>query len=196
MKISFLKVAKLATLLCIGFVFASCVSIPEPSEKNSNLLYGNVSFNFSCIPNNYGIPESSTKLNGIDVKFKNVKTGKTLTMTTNSKGEFFKANVPGGTYILQNLKVKVNYGGGYEEEYLANFSKYNLDSAFYFVSVDNAVINLGKIDLDISITDIKYYSWSIRWNKDFDETYYKFCEEHPTSNWISKQWFTPLETAQ
>lgn len=195
MKISFLKVAKLATIFCFGLLFASCASVPEPSEKNSNLLYGNVSFNFSCIPNNYGIPESSTKLNGIDVKFKNIKTGKTLTVTTNNKGEFFKANVARGTYILKSLNAKVDYGGGYAVDYGVDFKKMR-ESDFYFVSVDNVVINLGKIDLDISITDINYYNAYVRWNKDFDETYYKFCDEHPTSNWISKQWFTPRETAE
>lgn len=196
MKVSFLKTATSAALICFSLIFASCASIPEPSKKNSNLLYGNVSFNFTCIPNNYGIPESSEKSNGIEVKFKNVKTNKTITMTTNNKGEFYRTNVPEGTYVFKSLKAKVNYGGGYEAEYIADFCKTPKESYFYFVSLGNVVMNLGKINLDISITDINYYSYYIRWDEDFDETYYNFCMEHPDSDWINKDWYTRKETTE
>ena len=42
-------------------VLSSCASIPEPSEKDNNLIYGQLEFNFSCIPNNYDIPEKSSE---------------------------------------------------------------------------------------------------------------------------------------
>lgn len=181
------------TLLAL-FLFAGCTTISEPKNPDDNLLYGNLSFNFSCIPNNYGIPESSVKLGGIEVKYQNIETKRSIIMTTNNKGEFMRKNVPSGTYILRSLKAKVQYGNSYEAVYEAKIN--NRDSYTYFVSVANSVINVGKIDLDISITDINYYTCNIRWNNDFDLTYEKFCTEHPYSAWLEKNWFTRLETAE
>lgn len=41
-------------MLCSSLIFTGCASVPEPKTAEDNLLYGNVYFNFSCIPNNYG----------------------------------------------------------------------------------------------------------------------------------------------
>lgn len=181
-------------MLCSSLIFTGCSSIPEPKSAEDNLLYGNVNFNFSCIPNNYGIPASSTKKDGIEVNFQNIKTKRIIKMTTNNKGEFMRKNIPDGTYIMRSLKAKVNYGNGYESEYKAEFDRNS--SNFYFVSLANSVINMGVIDLDITITDINYYSWRVEWDKDFSEAYYKFSAEHPNSTWLDKDWYSRMETAE
>lgn len=181
-------------MLCSSLIFTGCSSIPEPKTAEDNLLYGNVNFNFSCIPNNYGIPTSSTKKDGIEVNFQNIKTKRIIKMTTNHNGEFLRKNIPDGTYIMRSLKAKVNYGNGYESEYKAEFDRNS--SNFYFVSLANSVINMGVIDLDISITDMNYYSWRVEWDKDFSEAYYKFSTEHPTSTWLDKDWYNRAETAE
>lgn len=181
-------------MLCSSLIFTGCSSIPEPKTAEDNLLYGNVNFNFSCIPNNYGIPTSSTKKDGIEVNFQNIKTKRIIKMTTNHNGEFLRKNIPDGTYIMRSLKAKVNYGNGYESEYKAEFDRNS--SNFYFVSLANSVINMGVIDLDISITDMNYYSWRVEWDKDFSEAYYKFSTEHPTSTWLDKDWYSRAETAE
>lgn len=139
---------------CSSLIFTGCSSIPEPKSAEDNLLYGNVNFNFSCIPNNYGIPASSTKKDGIEV----------------------------------------NYGNGYESEYKAEFDRNS--SNFYFVSLANSVINMGVIDLDITISDLNYYSYRVEWDKDFSEAYYKFSAEHPNSTWLDKDWYSRMETAE
>lgn len=181
-------------MLCSSLIFTGCSSIPEPKTAEDNLLYGNVNFNFSCIPNNYGIPTSSTKKDGIEVNFQNIKTKRIIKMTTNHNGEFLRKNIPDGTYIMRSLKAKVNYGNGYESEYKAEFDRNS--SNFYFVSLANSVINMGVIDLDISITDMNYYSCRVEWDKDFSEAYYKFSTEHPTSTWLDKDWYNRAETAE
>lgn len=193
---SFCMKKSLLKILCsavIAVSLASCASIPEPSEKKDNLLYGQVEFNFSCIPNNYGIPEASTEKGGIEVKFRNIKTNKTITMTTNYKGEFAKAGIPAGTYIIHSLKKKIKYASAYEAEYSATFDK-NKTTNFHFKPVSNAVVNMGKISLDISITDIGYYRWSVNWGKGYDETYNNFASHYLESAWLDKEWLTPQET--
>ncbi len=182
-------------MLCSSLIFTGCTSIPEPKTAEDNLLYGNVYFNFSCIPNNYGIPTSSTKKDGIEVNFQNIKTKRIIKMVTNHKGEFIRKNIPDGTYIIHSLKAKVNYGNGYESEYEAKFDK-NKTTNFHFISLANSVINMGVINLDISITDINYYSWRVEWDKDFSEAYYKFSTEHGDSSWLDKTWYTRMETIE
>lgn len=186
----------IATLcLCASVIFTGCTSVPEPKNTEDNLLYGNVYFNFSCIPNNYGIPESSTKKDGIEVKFQNIKTKRIITMTTNYKGEFMRKNIPSGTYIIYSLKSKVNYGNGYEIVYEAKFDKYKTTN-FHFMPLSNSVVNLGIIDLDISMNDINYYNWRVEWDKDFSDSYIKFCSEHENSGWINKNWYTRAESLE
>lgn len=182
-----------ALCLCASFIFSGCTSVPEPKNTEDSLLYGNVYFNFSCIPNNYGIPESSTKKDGIEVKFQNIKTKRLITMTTNYKGEFMRKNIPSGTYIIYSLKTKVTYGNGYEDEYEAKFDK-NKTTNFHFMPLANSVVNLGTIDLNISITDINYYIWHVEWDKGFSDSYTKFCSEHENSGWINKNWYTRDES--
>lgn len=55
---------------------------------------------------------------------------------------------------------------------------------------------MGVINLDISITDINYYSWRVEWDKDFSEAYYKFTSEHGDSSWLNKTWYTRIETIE
>lgn len=177
-------------------VLSSCASIPEPSEKDNNLIYGQLEFNFSCIPNNYDIPEKSSEKSGIEVKFRNIKTNKIITMTTNSKGEFYHAGIPEGTYIIYSFKKTIKYGAGrYEADYSAVFDK-NKTTNFHFIPVEGTVINLGKISLEISIKDIGYYSWRVDWDKDFEKTKRYFSEHQPNSPWLDKEWITRHESLE
>lgn len=186
----------IATLcLCASVIFTGCTSVPEPKNTEDNLLYGNVYFNFSCIPNNYGIPESSTKKDGIEVKFQNIRTNRIITLTTNHKGEFMRKNIPDGTYTIHSMKAKVNYGNGYEDVYEAKLDK-KKTMDFRFKPRANSVVNLGIINLNISITDIDYYNWSIEWNTDFSDAYTKFCSEHENSAWIDKDWYNSSESIE
>ena len=188
----------LLKVLCsavIAVCFAGCASIPEPSEKYDNLLYGQVEFNFTCIPNNYQIPESSTEKYGIEVKFRNIKTNNTITMTTNSKGEFARAGIPEGTYIIQSFKKTIKYNAGYEMEFSATFDK-NKTTNFHFTPISNTVVNMGLISLDFSITEIGYYSWNVNWGKGYEGTYETFFANHMESDWLDKEWITPKESLE
>lgn len=114
-------------------------------------------------------------------------------MTTNYKGEFMRKNIPSGTYIIYSLKTKVNYENGNEYEYEAKFNK-NKTTNFHFMPLANSVVNLGTIDLNISITDINYYIWRVEWDKGFSDSYTNFCSEHENSGWINKNWYTRDES--
>ena len=119
-----------------------------------------------------------------------IKTNKIITMTTNSKGEFYRAGMPEGTYIIYSFKKTIKYGAGrYEADYSAVFDK-NKTTNFHFIPVEGTVINMGKISLEISIKDIGYYSWRVDWDKDFEKTKRYFSEHHPDSAWLDKEWIT------
>ncbi len=190
------KILKCLTMLvAMTFLFAGCASVPEPSDKNTSLLYGNVEFNFTCVPNNYGIPLSSTEKAGITVWFQNIKTKKIIKLTTNAKGEILRSNVPEGTYIIHSLSKTINYGAGYKAEYIAKFDQHKTTN-FHFIPVDDSVVNLGLISLDISITDIGYYNWFVNWDYEFERVKANFLYLHRESGWLDKEWLTRRESLE
>ena len=196
MKKSILKsiIIALSTMM----ILSGCASIPEPSEKNDNLLYGNISFNFTCVPNNYGIPESNTRTDNIEIKFQNIKTKRIFSMRSNSKGEFFKAGIPAGTYRIYSFSKTITTSYGFEDCYEIKYDK-NTSNSIYFISVSNCVMNLGKIKIHINIPSVgTQYTWNGRteWDLDFDNTYYLMSVEHPDSEWLDKDWLTRAETLE
>ena len=196
MKKSILKsiIIALSTMM----ILSGCASIPEPSEKNDNLLYGNIAFNFTCAPNNWGIPEGNQRTDNIEIKFQNVKTKRIISMRSNSKGEFFKAGIPAGTYRIYSFSKTIKTQYGFEDNYEVKFNP-NKANSLYFISVANCVINLGKIDIDINIPSVgTQYTWYYRynWDKEFDETYYLMSVEHTESGWLDKDWLTRAETLE
>ena len=172
----------------------SCASLPEPSEKNDCLVYGNVAFNFTAPPNNHGIPQKNVEKNRISVTFKNIKTKKRVTLYSNSNGEIIKTGIPEGTYIVSSLKKEVTYASGYKAVYEGIFDKNK--TFFHFIPTENSVINLGVIDIEIIITDINYYRWQVSWNKDYEKARDVFRHEHPDSEWHRKTWLTPRESLE
>ena len=173
--------------------FISCASLPEPSEKNDCLVYGNVDFYFTTNPDKIGPTEKNVVKKVITVKFKNVKTKKIITLRSNSKGEIMKTGIPQGTYIISSIKREISYTSGWNSWYLVEFDKNK--TFYYFIPTENTVINLGVIVLEITPKGSDFW-WQVKWDKDYEKARDVFRHEHPDSEWHRKTWLTPRESLE
>ena len=188
MKKTFTKIFA-AGVFAFSLLAVSCASIPEPTEKNPYMVYGNVKVSFNWKRNNYGIPENCEIESGITVKVKNLKTEKVYFLHSNSNGEIISTKLPKGKYQLCSIKapIKVKENDwNFEDNFYADYS----GPVFYLV--EEGVLNLGKISYDIKDASDNVHKWrynySISYGWDCDLTKHKFELLHPDSDWLDEDW--------
>lgn len=192
---------KLFSFVCAAFaalLVFSCASISEPTGKNNNLIYGNISFNFKCFPNNYGFPQDYSDKNGIEVILQNMNTDKTYILTSKSNGEFSKTGLPDGIYRIKRIKKEQKMEFGYSVDIDITRDDFPLLNTFQFSPVENSAVNLGTLNLQINVTDIdpdKFtYDCKLGINNNYEQTYNIFADAHADSSWLDADWFTPQES--
>lgn len=193
------NISLLISVTLLATILFSCASLPEPSEKNNNLICGNIAYDFKCIPNKYGFPEKFTKTNGIEIQIQNLDTKKTYTMTSKSNGDFSKAGLSKGVYKIIKIKKELKLENGYEQLIEVDLRDKSWNT-FEFIPMEYSVINLGKIILDIDVTSIDinyfYYKYSVSWNTGFDKVYNSFLDKNIESSWLNYKWLTPGQSLQ
>lgn len=185
-----MKYVKLLFITVISFLMVSCASLPEPSEKVNNLVYGKVDFNFENYTNANLLPETERMQTGVEVVIQDRKTRKTYRMSTNGNGEFFHANVPAGTYRLSKIEKTV-VGNGNEFIFGGKIDeRAEVKHAYFFKVEDNYVNNMGTIDFDIKMLNVSSYNWSLRWGTEeaYKESTELFWKKHSDSDWLYKEW--------
>lgn len=177
--------AKSFFFLALAFLLASCASVPEPSEKTTALVYGNVKSVFNWRSNNYGIPENFETEKNITVKVKNTRTGKVYKLSANNNGEIMSAMLPKGNYLLYKISAKVSVNAR-DWEFEDEFGE---DADFRVI---DGVTNLGKISYNIDYQSDNgstwYYHYSTSWGFDPQLAHRKFEILHPDSQWNSALW--------
>lgn len=190
--LSFVCAAFAALLVC------SCASISEPTGKNNNLVYGNISFDFKCFPNNYGFPETYSDKNGIEVVVQNMNTDKTYILTSKSNGEISKTGLPDGIYRIKRIKKEQKMEFGYSVDIDLSRDDIPLLNTFQFSPVEDSAVNLGSLKLQINVKDIdpdKFtYNYELSIINNYEQTYNIFADAHADSSWQECDWFTPQES--
>ena len=176
-----MKIKSFLLLLASAFLLFSCASVPEPSEKTTAFVYGNVKTVFNWRSNNYGIPENFETEKNIIVKVKNTGTGKVYRLAANDEGEIMSASLPKGHYQLYKISAKVPVNG-HDWKFENEFGE---DADFRVI---DGVVNLGKISYDIDYQSEIYYQYSTSWGFDPQLAHRKFEILHPDSQWNNAMW--------
>ena len=181
-----MKKYKSLIILLLCACLTGCASIPEPSEKVTTLVYGNVNFEFTNQTNANLLPESDVLQNGVEVAIQNRKTRKKYYMRTNQYGEFYHANVPAGPYRLCSVKKNIT-GNGNEYLFGGELKERGADN-YNFQILDNYANNVGVITLKIEMNNVYQYTWYLSWAWDYKAAQETFWEKHWESDWLYKEW--------
>lgn len=167
-----------AAFALVFTTFTSCVSIPEPSEKNQTMVYSLVDY--------YGEYDySKSKVlnikSGIKMILENINTNRSYTLTSNSKGEFIKTGLPEGYYSIKEISCTVDY---LNRKWTMKFTPEKKSSGSRFI-VKSGVTNIGEINIKSDLSNNKAF---VTWGSDFDDVKFKFSQYHPDSGWNDQDW--------
>lgn len=178
------KVFNLAAAVMAAFLFASCASIPEPSEKNQTMLYA-VGDLQGTYPSETRKAQVSTehKKGNIYLRVKNVTKNKIYTLKSNKNGEFIKTNLPEGYYKIQKVSATY-YRGQSTNSCWWQFSDTEPDARF---KIEKGVTNLGYILLKVNYISGRV---DIQWRFSYDNAKDVFLDNHPESEWTDAVWTT------
>lgn len=163
-----------STLCVLGF--SSCVSLPEPSEKVNNLVYGILDFR--------NIEKEKSENPEVIITIRNIDSGKSYDLSNNFKGEYIETNLPEGVYLVDGLLIN------YETEDTRWKQWWSWEKYKHYIKIQNGVTNIGiiycRMDLIGENSDLMI-------GRGFDQAEEKFSELHPDSAWFDKNWYTIFE---
>ncbi|MGL6313977.1 hypothetical protein [Vibrio sp. WXL103] len=170
---------KIISLLVLTFL-SGCASGkigPEPSDLRMALVYGKLSFD-------YVDDDKQTELTkgypiSIELRFKNVKTGKIEVVTSsNSHGYFSTFKIEPGQYQFALAKIVIALGEG-EGTYTIRGHDHEL-----FDIQKGVANNLGQVRI-IGNLDTLRFVISMFENTNDVESY--FLEKNPNSDWLKRK---------
>ncbi len=182
------SIVSLATALVASILFASCASIPEPSKKDTSLVYGILEFNFENYTNADLLPTTEKNPSGTTVKIQNRETKKNYSLSANKNGEFLRTNIPAGNYELVSFSRTIKTFKGADINFENSLKDNN--THFYFSIADNCVTNMGKMIYKIDMKNTSSYRCGYSCNGDFSMTKAMFKKYHPDSLWLLEDWIT------
>lgn len=170
-------------MLCSSLIFTGCTSIPEPSEKNTTMVYALVDYYGGYDYAGTSETEITNKKSDITLILKNIRTNRNYTLTSNHKGEFIRTNIPCGYYAIKEVSANYEYS---ERSWSVKFSPDRNNPAYRF-EVSNGVTNLGHIKINANYST---ENASVQWGTEFENVKMEFEDLHPESNWNSAEWTT------
>lgn len=163
--------------LAASIFFASCASIPEPSEKNTVLVYGTAEY-LGMYQN-----DVTKRKTGIKLVLKNLDNNRSYTVESNSKGEFTKFNIPTGYYSIKEISSDFIYD---DRNFTTKCEPKKTDAAARF-AVKTGVTNIGHVKINVNFSDgVGYTSWG----GDFNDVKNFFYSNYPESEWNFQEWRT------
>lgn len=189
MKKSFIT---LAAVLAASIFFASCASIPEPSSKNGNLVYGNVEFYFQNYPGAKDkLPATDNSTKKVTVEIMNRDSYKFYTAKCLKNGEFSFANIPQGHYMLKQIN-KSYPAGLYQVIFSSNLE--TSDTPYYFDVHNDTVINLGTLSYSIEAKSETTFENGLQYAFGYPEAMSTFQQYHSDSKWCLADWINATDT--
>lgn len=180
-------------IIISSILFFSCTSIPKPTKANNCMLYCQL---YTDIYTNVDFKKVDTERKQVrELRFRNIKTNKFITLKEGRKGEYFATNIPYGTYIFHSFKSYTYLKDGTKIPYVLKLDK-NKTTNFHFIPVKDAVVNLGIIKIDFKYISSSDKSWNIYWDEDEEKSYEKFKSNHPDSPWLEKEWINRRESLE
>ena len=174
------------------FVF-SCKSIPKPTKTNSCMVYCNL---YTSIYTNVNFDNVDFDRKVVrELRFRNIKTNKFITLKEGRGGEYYATNIPHGTYIFHSFKSWTYLKDGKKIFYVLKLDK-NKTTNFHFIPVGDSVINLGVIKIDYKYISSANTDWHIYWGEDLEKSYERFERNHPDSPWLDKEWISCYESLE
>lgn len=169
----------LGLLNCILFV--GCASLPNPSDKVTTLVYGNIICSFDNESNEKSAGNEEYDNSDTTVALQEVITKKAYIFDCNKAGEFYRTDIPEGYYRLVTVRKDND-----DEIYEGTFIRAPDNYAFYIH--DGYVNNLGQINFIIYRLDANHYDWGMKFGYGFDEAKSLFWKAHPDSLWCLEEW--------
>lgn len=167
-------------IILIAILLSSCLTLPEPSEKNRNMLYAST----KCFLTDTDKDEIEISVRNkikVTITIINRTTNKNYTLESNTNGEIIEFRIPCGKYAMTNLTMEFEYNE-HTWTFTANPKIDDISTQF---EMQEGVTNLGIIKMQL---DIENEEGFMTWQNTPDVARDTFSIRYPNSAWNDKIW--------